>query len=90
MKRAFRLLPFLMTFLIGYTAFAQEIKWDKKGDTYYSVVKNEIFRHSLPNTTGEKIISTAQLSPKGQEPLSVTDFAFSADGQKVLVFTNTK
>jgi len=90
MKKAFRLLPFLMTFLIGYTAFAQEIKWDKKGDTYYSVVKNEIFRHSLPNTTGEKIISTAQLSPKGQEPLSVTDFAFSADGQKVLIYTNTK
>jgi dipeptidyl-peptidase-4 len=90
MKQAFRLLPFLMTFLIGFTAFAQEIKWDKKGDTYYSVVKNEIFRHSLPNTVGEKLISTAQLSPKGQAPLSITDFAFSADGQKVLIYTNTK
>jgi dipeptidyl-peptidase 4 len=90
MKKAFRFLPFLMTFLIGFTAFAQEIKWDKKGDTFYSVVKNEIFRHSLPNTVGEKLISTAQLSPKGQAPLSITDFAFSADGQKVLVYTNTK
>ncbi|MCE2778282.1 MAG: S9 family peptidase [Algoriphagus sp.] len=90
MKKAFRLLPFLMTFLIGFTAFSQEIKWDKKGDTFYSVVKNEIFRHSLPNTVGEKLISTAQLSPKGQAPLSITDFAFSADGQKVLVYTNTK
>jgi dipeptidyl-peptidase-4 len=90
MKKAFRLLSFLMTFLIGFTAFAQEIKWDKKGDTYYSVVKNEIFRHSLPNTVGEKLISTVQLSPKGQAPLSITDFAFSADGQKVLVYTNTK
>jgi dipeptidyl-peptidase-4 len=90
MKKAFRLLSFLMTFLIGFTAFAQEIKWDKEGDTYYSVVKNEIFRHSLPNTVGEKLISTVQLSPKGQAPLSITDFAFSADGQKVLVYTNTK
>ena len=90
MKKAFRFLSFLMTFLIGFTAFAQEIKWDKKGDTFYSVVKNEIFRHSLPNTVGEKLISTAQLSPKGQAPLSITDFAFSADGQKVLVYTNTK
>jgi len=90
MKKAFRLLPFLMTFLIGFTVFAQEIKWDKKGDTYYSVVKNEIFRHSLPNTVGEKLISTVQLSPKGQAPLSITDFAFSADGQKVLIYTNTK
>ena len=90
MKKAFRLLSFLMTFLIGFTAFAQEIKWDKKGDTYYSVVKNEVFRHSLPNTVGEKLISTVQLSPKGQAPLSITDFAFSADGQKVLVYTNTK
>jgi len=90
MKKAFRFLPFLMTFLIGFTAFAQEIKWDKKGDTFYSVVKNEIFRHTLPNTTGEKLISTAQLSPKSQAPLSITDFAFSADGQKVLVYTNTK
>ena len=90
MKKAFRFLPFLMTFLIGFTAFAQEIKWDKKGDTFYSAVKNEIFRHSLPNTVGEKLISTAQLSPKGQAPLSITDFAFSADGQKVLIYTNTK
>jgi dipeptidyl-peptidase-4 len=90
MKKAFRFLSFLMTFLIGFTAFAQEIKWDKKGDTFYTVVKNEIFRHSLPNTIGEKLISTAQLSPKGQAPLSITDFAFSADGQKVLVYTNTK
>ena len=90
MKKAFRFLSFLMTFLIGFTAFAQEIKWDKKGDTFYAVVKNEIFRHSLPNTVGEKLISTAQLSPKGQVPLSITDFAFSADGQKVLVYTNTK
>ena len=90
MKKAFRFLSFLMTFLIGFTAFAQEIKWDKKGDTFYTVVKNEIFRHSLPNTVGEKLISTAQLSPKGQAALSITDFAFSADGQKVLVYTNTK
>ena len=90
MKKAFRFLSFLMTFLIGLTAFAQEMKWDKKGDTFYEVVKNEIFRHSLPNTEGEKLISTAQLSPKGQAALSITDFAFSADGQKVLVYTNTK
>ncbi len=90
MKKAFRFLSFLMTFLIGFTAFAQEIKWDKKGDTFYTVVKNEIFRHSLPNTVGEKLISTAQLSPKGQAALYITDFAFSADGQKVLVYTNTK
>ena len=90
MKKAFRFLPFLMTFLVGFTAFAQEIKWDQKGDTYYSVVKNEIFRHTLPNTVGEKLISSAQLSTKGQAPLSITDFAFSTDGQKVLIYTNTK
>ena len=90
MKKAFRSLPFLMTFLIVFTAFAQEIKWDKKGDTYYSIVKNEIYRLTLPNRVGEKLISTVQLSPKGQAPLSITDFAFSADGQKVLVYTNTK
>lgn len=90
MKKAFRFLSFLIIFLIGFTAFAQEIKWDKKGDTYYAVVNNEIFQHSLPNTVGEKLISSAQLSPKGQAPLSITDFAFSADGQKVLIYTNTK
>ena len=90
MKKAFRFLSFLIIFLIGFTAFAQDIKWDKNGDTFYAVVKNEIFQHSLPNTVGEKLISSAQLSPKGQAPLSITDFAFSADGQKVLIYTNTK
>ena len=90
MKKAFRFLSFLIIFLIGFTAFAQDIKWDKNGDTFYAVVKNEIFQHSLPNTVGEKLISSAQLSPKGQAPLSITDFAFSADGKKVLIYTNTK
>uniref|UniRef100_UPI004048130B S9 family peptidase n=1 Tax=Algoriphagus sp. TaxID=1872435 RepID=UPI004048130B len=90
MKKAFRFLSFLIIFLIGFTAFAQDIKWDKNGDTFYAIVKNEIFQHSLPNTVGEKLISSAQLSPKGQAPLSITDFAFSADGQKVLIYTNTK
>ena len=90
MKKAFRLLSFLMSFLLGFSAFAQEIKWDKNGNTYYSVDKNEIFKHTLPNTVGEKLISSAQLSPKGQAPLSITDFAFSTDGKKVLIYTNTK
>uniref|UniRef100_UPI0040481F2E S9 family peptidase n=1 Tax=Algoriphagus sp. TaxID=1872435 RepID=UPI0040481F2E len=90
MKKAFRFLSFLIIFLIGFTAFAQDIKWGKNGDTFYAVVKNEIFQHSLPNTVGEKLISSAQLSPKGQAPLSITDFAFSADGKKVLIYTNTK
>jgi dipeptidyl-peptidase 4 len=90
MKKAFRLLPFLLTFLVACTAFAQEIKWEKNGDTYYSVEKNEIFRYTLPNSVGEKFISTSQLNPRGQEPLTITDFSFSNDGKKVLIYTNTK
>jgi dipeptidyl-peptidase 4 len=90
MKKAFRLLSFLMSFLLGFSAFAQEIKWDKNGNTYYSVDKNEIFRHTLPNTVGEKFISAEQLSPNGQAPLSISDFTFSNDGKKVLIYTNTK
>ncbi|MDA0315733.1 MAG: S9 family peptidase [Bacteroidetes bacterium] len=77
-------------FLFVSESVAQEIKWGKEGSTYYSAVKNEIFKYTFPNSQGELLVSTAQLSPKGQKPLSITDFTFSKDEKKLLLYTNTK
>ena len=89
-KHAFALSLFFGLFSILSNSIAQEIKWGKEGSTYYSAVKNEIFKYTLPSSEGQLILSGAQLTPKGQEPLSITDFTFSQDEKKLLLYTNTK
>jgi dipeptidyl-peptidase 4 len=89
-KHAFVLSLFFGLFLFVTNSIAQEIKWGKEGSTYYSAVKNEIFKYTLPSSEGQLILSAAQLTPKGQEPLSITDFTFSQDEKKLLLYTNTK
>jgi dipeptidyl-peptidase-4 len=89
-KHALVLSLFFGLFLFLSNSIAQEIKWGKDGSTYYAAVKNEIFKYTLPSSEGQRVLSAAQLTPKGQEPLSITDFTFSQDEKKLLLYTNTK
>ena len=90
MKKSIFLLCLLVGLLFSTLARGQELKWSKDGTSYYGLVKNEIFQYRLPDTNGELLVSTAQLSPAGEAPLKLTDFTFSEDGKKLLLFTNTK
>jgi dipeptidyl-peptidase-4 len=90
MKKSIFLLCLLVGLLFSALARGQELKWSKDGTSYYGLVKNEIFQYRLPDTNGELLVSTAQLSPAGEAPLKLTDFTFSEDGKKLLLFTNTK
>jgi dipeptidyl-peptidase-4 len=89
-KHAFVFSLFFGLFLSISSSIAQDIKWGKEGSTYFSAVKNEIFKYTLPSSEGQLVLSAAQLTPKGQEPLSITDFTFSQDEKKLLLYTNTK
>ena len=90
MKNSIFLLCLLVGLLFSPIVRGQELKWSKDGTSYYVLVKNEIYQYTLPNTNGELLVSTAQLSPAGEDPLKLTDFSFSEDGKKLLLFTNTK
>ncbi len=89
-KHVFELSLFFGLFFILSNSIAQEIKWAKEGNTYFSAVKNEIFKYTLPSSEGQRVLSAAQLTPTGEKPLSITDFTFSQDEKKLLIYTNTK
>ena len=68
-----------------------DIKWSNDGNSYYRVEKNELIQYTLPDNKPVVVISKQQLTPTGDTtPLQFNYFSFSADQQKVLLFTNTK
>jgi dipeptidyl-peptidase-4 len=73
------------------TSQSGEIKWSNDGNSYYRLEKNELIKYTLPENKPVVIISKQQLTPKGSaNPLQLSYYSFSADQQRVLLFTNTK
>jgi len=65
--------------------------WAADGYQYYRVQSGQIVE--LDTRDSEKknvLLTTEMLTPPGQQPLAVANFYLSDDGQKVLIFTNTK
>ena len=70
---------------------AQQIRWDKDGSTYYRVEGGEIIEYSLPANTRSVLVSKPSITPKNsKEALAFENYIFSADGNKLLLFTNTE
>lgn len=78
---------------VALNAFSQgrSIKWAPQGSAYYKVEKSEIVQYSMPENIGKVIITKQQLTPPdATAPLKISFFSFSADQQKMLIFTNTQ
>lgn len=85
-------IPLLILFF-SFSAFSQvgDIKWSNDGDSYYQVEENELVQYKLPDNKPSVVLSREQLTPEGyKKPLQFSYFSFSADQQKVMLFTNTK
>jgi dipeptidyl-peptidase 4 len=68
-----------------------DIRWSNDGNSYYRVEKNELVQYTLPDNKHTVVLSKQQLTPTGlTNPLQFSFYSFSADQQKVLLFTNTK
>ena len=82
----------LFVFLVSLSFRVQaQINWTNDGDSYFKLEDNELKTYTLPGHEAETVISRAQLTPEGSsEPLEVAHFSFSADQQKILLFTNTQ
>ncbi|WP_374950261.1 S9 family peptidase [Mucilaginibacter sp.] len=65
--------------------------WAKDGYQYYKVQSGEIVVLDARDANKKTILlSKAQLTPEGGKPLIPRNFYLAADGQKVLVYTNSK
>ncbi|MFT3822419.1 MAG: S9 family peptidase [Chitinophagaceae bacterium] len=75
----------------GFVSAQGDIHWAKDGSSYFDASEGELAQFALPQNTRNVVLSKAQLTPAGQSsPLAVSDFKFSDDDKKVLLFTNTK
>ncbi|MDF2431839.1 MAG: dipeptidyl-peptidase 4 [Mucilaginibacter sp.] len=92
-RSAIRSLIFFLLISSQLAVKAQRTKthWATDGYQYYRAQNNEIVE--LDTRDGSKknvLITAAMLTPPGQKPLVLSNFFISDDGQKVLIFTNTK
>jgi dipeptidyl-peptidase-4 len=82
----------IVFFLNCLVCFGQgNIQWAKNGTSYYRIEGGEIVLYALPANTKSLVLSKAKLTPAGQtQSLGISAYTFSDDGNKVLIFTNTK
>lgn len=65
--------------------------WLDEGAAYTTVENKEIIRYETATGKREVLISAATLTPKGQkDPLKVSQYAWSKDRSRLLIFTNTR
>jgi len=65
--------------------------WAKDGYQYYKVNAGGIDELDARDASKKTAIVTKEmLTPQGKAPLTISGFSFSDDGNKVLIFTNTK
>ncbi|MEP6724700.1 MAG: DPP IV N-terminal domain-containing protein [Bacteroidota bacterium] len=91
MKYRILFILFACIFLPAVFLHAQQIKWAKDGNSYYQAEQGDIVKYSLPQNTRTIIIAKEKLTVPGQsKSIPVRNFIFSADEQKLLLYTNTK
>jgi len=67
------------------------LKWASDGNSFFKADARGIVRVSLPGRKDTVVVSRDLLTPIGlHRPLDVKNFAFSGDGRRLLIFTNTK
>src|SRR5450432_795416 len=85
----------LFTFsLISLEIIAQPprgIHWSKDGNSYYESKDNQVVQTDPASSKSTVIVSKEQLTPAGASmPLPVRNFFFSDDGNRMLIYTNSK
>ena len=65
--------------------------WATDGYQYYRQQGSDIVELDTRDADKKTVLLTAaMLTPPGKQPLAIANFSLSDDGQKVLIFTNTK
>ncbi len=84
---------FVLLLVQVQTVIAQAggIRWAEDGNSFYEVSEGNITQTQLPSFTKKTIVSAQQLMPTGSGmALPVDNFSFSADGKKILIYTNSQ
>ena len=86
-------LAFLLLLLSAFSASAQRgrLYWATDGYQYYSLQSGKLVELDTRDSAKKTVVLTSQmLTPAGGQALGVEDFSVSDDGQRVLLYTNSK
>lgn len=87
MKKFLLIILLFLPFIIS----AQALRWSSDGNSYYKIESSELVQYVLPENKKVMVVSMADLTPNGQDKnLALRNYAFSADGKQLLLYTNTK
>jgi dipeptidyl-peptidase 4 len=90
-SHGYMILVFVLCTVSAFSQPQEEILWNKTGSSYFHRKQGSIFEVSLPDNKETVLVPESKLVPAGQgSPLKISSFSFSADNQKVLLFTNTQ
>src|SRR5690349_4352976 len=92
-KLCSRFFAILIIFLIPVAIHAQGggPYWSSDGNSYYRNESGDIVKYTLPANSKTVLVKKDDLKPKGAEkPLTIRSFRFSADNNKLLIYTNSK
>ncbi len=92
MKYGFRCCLFLLfCILVVVIAPAQALKWAKDGRSYFKAESGDIVKYSLPGNTKTVVLAKDKIAAGiSHGNTGVRNFSFSADEQKLLLYTNTR
>ncbi len=86
-----KILSVLLCLFVFNVLFSQALKWTKDGKGYLRQDKSEIVQFNLPDMQKTVLVTQQQLTPTGKTtPLSIRNYFFTDDNNKVLIYTNTK
>jgi len=86
-------LIFLLGLQVKVSAQRGGVNWARDGYQYYQTERggSAIFEYDTRDSAKKTpLITKEMLTPSGKAALAVSGFAFSNDGNKVMIFTNTK
>jgi len=81
----------LMLTQVAVKAQRAKTHWAADGYQYYRAQGGDIVELDIRDASKKTVLASKEaLTPAGGQPLSVANFTLSTDGQKILIFTNTK
>jgi len=86
-------LAFLLLFLSAFSASAQRgrLHWATDGYQYYSLQSGGLVELDTRDSSKKAVVLTREMvTPPGGQALRIENFSVSDDGQRVLIYTNSK
>lgn len=79
----------LLFILIPVVGISQTLRWTAD-NKYLATESGEIVQYTLPDRVRSVVVSASNLTPPGQQKLTIKNFSVTPDQSRILIFTNTK